>query len=296
MKTLGLGLALVFVRVATVVAAGEPLRLTLDDALALMHRQSPEVLAARLRVRAAAGDVVTARLLPNPTLSTGVGNFALGETNPKGLSPKDTVVAQVGLTEELELWGRRGARIAQATEREAQAEAERSDLERRLTFELRSRFVGVMVESERLRLARENLDHYRETVRVAACIGFIALMGQVVLNGVVLVSQINTLRSEGMAVYAAVEAGSLRRLRAVLMTALLAALGLLPAALSTEIGSETQRPLAVVVIGGLVSATVLTLLVLPVLYTMLLGRRPTTSATTTRPPKRRLYAVARGEA
>jgi cobalt-zinc-cadmium resistance protein CzcA len=105
---------------------------------------------------------------------------------------------------------------------------------------------------------------------VAACIGFIALMGQVVLNGVVLVSQINTLRSNGLGLRDAVEAGASGRLRAVLMTALLAALGLLPAALSTEIGSETQRPLAVVVIGGLVSATVLTLLVLPVLYAMVL--------------------------
>ncbi len=105
---------------------------------------------------------------------------------------------------------------------------------------------------------------------VAACIGFIALMGQVVLNGVVLVSQINTLRREGSTLGAAVEAGSIRRLRAVLMTALLAGLGLLPAALSRGIGSETQRPLAVVVIGGLVSATALTLLVLPVLCSMLL--------------------------
>jgi cobalt-zinc-cadmium resistance protein CzcA len=95
-------------------------------------------------------------------------------------------------------------------------------------------------------------------------------MGQVVLNGVVLVSQINTLRSNGLGLWDAVEAGASGRLRAVLMTALLAALGLLPAALSTEIGSETQRPLAVVVIGGLVSATVLTLLVLPVLYAMVL--------------------------
>ncbi|HXJ33347.1 MAG TPA: CusA/CzcA family heavy metal efflux RND transporter [Candidatus Eisenbacteria bacterium] len=106
---------------------------------------------------------------------------------------------------------------------------------------------------------------------VAACIGFIALMGQVVLNGVVLVSQINALRADGRGVDAAVEEGALSRLRAVLMTALLAALGLLPAALSTEIGSETQRPLAVVVIGGLISATLLTLLVLPVLYRTFLG-------------------------
>ena len=114
------------------------------------------------------------------------------------------------------------------------------------------------------------LDVVGLNLSVAACIGFIALMGQVVLNGVVLVSQINALRSSGLDLRAAVEAGASGRLRAVLMTALLAALGLLPAALSTAIGSETQRPLAVVVIGGLVSATILTLLVLPVLYTMIL--------------------------
>jgi cobalt-zinc-cadmium resistance protein CzcA len=108
---------------------------------------------------------------------------------------------------------------------------------------------------------------------VSACIGFIALMGQVVLNGVVLVSQINTRRGEGLGLRAAIEAGATGRLRAVLMTALLAALGLLPAALSTEIGSETQRPLAVVVIGGLVSATILTVLVLPVLYAIFLPER-----------------------
>jgi len=122
---------------------------------------------------------------------------------------------------------------------------------------------------------------------VAACIGFIALMGQVVLNGVVLVSQINSLRSEGLALREAVERGATGRLRAVLMTALLAALGLLPAALSTEIGSDTQRPLAVVVIGGLFSATLLTLLVVPVLYTMLFR----TDAARVAPKPRRLQAV-----
>jgi len=118
---------------------------------------------------------------------------------------------------------------------------------------------------------------------VAACIGLIALMGQVVLNGVVLVSQINALRADGLPLRAAVEAGAAGRLRAVLMTALLAALGLLPAALSTEIGSETQRPLAVVVIGGLVSATALTMLVLPVLYTLVLPAWATGTARPSRP-------------
>ena len=101
---------------------------------------------------------------------------------------------------------------------------------------------------------------------VAAAVGFIALIGQAVLNGVLVVAAIDRERHAGTRLHEACVRGCHARLRAVLMTALLAALGLLPAALSHAAGSETQRPLAVVVIGGLVSATALTLLVLPVLY------------------------------
>ncbi len=101
---------------------------------------------------------------------------------------------------------------------------------------------------------------------VSAAIGFIALFGQAVLNGVVMVSHINQLRQEGLDAYQAVFQGALSRLRTVLMTAWLAMLGLLPMALSHGIGSETQRPLALVVIGGLITATILTLYVLPALY------------------------------
>ena len=101
---------------------------------------------------------------------------------------------------------------------------------------------------------------------VSAAIGFIALFGQAVLNGVVMVAYFNQLRNAGATPEAAVIEGSLVRLRTVLMTGLLAMLGLLPMALSHGIGAETQKPLAVVVIGGLISATLLTLLVLPTLY------------------------------
>ena len=104
---------------------------------------------------------------------------------------------------------------------------------------------------------------------VSAAIGFIALFGQAVLNGVVMVSLFNELMNHGMSAEQAVNKGALLRLRTVLMTALLASLGLLPMALSTGIGAETQKPLAVVVIGGLVSATLLVLFVMPVLYVML---------------------------
>ena len=103
---------------------------------------------------------------------------------------------------------------------------------------------------------------------VSAAIGFIALFGQAVLNGVVMVSHFNELQSSGTDSYQAVFEGAQARLRTVLMTSLLAMLGLLPMALSHGIGAEVQRPLAVVIIGGLVSATGLTLIVLPALYLM----------------------------
>jgi cobalt-zinc-cadmium resistance protein CzcA len=101
---------------------------------------------------------------------------------------------------------------------------------------------------------------------VSAAIGFIALFGQAVLNGVVMVSYFNQLKQHGLDSYQVVFQGAMSRLRTVLMTAMLAMLGLLPMALSHGIGSETQRPLALVVIGGLISATLLTLFVLPTLY------------------------------
>ena len=101
---------------------------------------------------------------------------------------------------------------------------------------------------------------------VSAAIGFIALFGQAVLNGVVMVSYFNQLRQQGIETYQAVFEGAMSRLRTVLMTAWLAMLGLLPMAVSRGIGAETQRPLALVVIGGLITATILTLYVLPALY------------------------------
>src|SRR5439155_13343407 len=107
---------------------------------------------------------------------------------------------------------------------------------------------------------------------VSAAIGFIALFGQAVLNGVVMVTLFNQLRSQGASLVSAVSDGAMTRLRTVMMTALLASFGLLPMALSHGIGAETQKPLAVVVIGGLVTATLLVLFVLPVLYVVVSRR------------------------
>jgi heavy metal efflux system protein len=108
---------------------------------------------------------------------------------------------------------------------------------------------------------------------VSASIGFVALFGVAVLNGIVLVDHLNQLRKEGTPLKDAVIGGSASRLRPVLMTALVASLGFLPMAFNTGPGSEVQRPLATVVIGGLVTATLLTLLVLPTIYYWMEKRR-----------------------
>jgi cobalt-zinc-cadmium resistance protein CzcA len=104
------------------------------------------------------------------------------------------------------------------------------------------------------------------TLSVSAAVGFIALLGQAVLNGVLVVSAIRARVDKGQDLWSATIEGARERLRAVLMTALLASLGLLPAAMSHAIGSETQRPIAVVVVGGTISSALLTLIVLPVTY------------------------------
>jgi cobalt-zinc-cadmium resistance protein CzcA len=104
------------------------------------------------------------------------------------------------------------------------------------------------------------------TLSVSAAVGFIALLGQAVLNGVLVVSAIRARREKGDDLWTATIEGTRERLRAILMTALLASLGLLPAAMSHAIGSETQRPIAVVVVSGTISAALLTLIVLPVSY------------------------------
>ncbi len=105
-----------------------------------------------------------------------------------------------------------------------------------------------------------------EYLSVPASVGFIALLGIAVLNGVVLVSYFNQLQSEGMKLSEVVIQGAKRRLRPVLMTASITAFGLIPLLFATGPGSEIQRPLAIVVIGGLITATVLTLMLLPILY------------------------------
>jgi cobalt-zinc-cadmium resistance protein CzcA len=109
-------------------------------------------------------------------------------------------------------------------------------------------------------------------LNLSASIGFIALFGVAMLNGVVLVSAINHLRAAGESTYSAVIEGSRKRLRPVLMTACVASFGFIPMAISTSTGTEVQRPLASVVIGGLLSSTLLTLFLLPTMYEWVFGK------------------------
>lgn len=110
---------------------------------------------------------------------------------------------------------------------------------------------------------------------ISAGVGFIALSGVAVLNGLVMLTFIKQLMEEGRPLDDAIREGALARLRPVLMTALVASLGFVPMALNVGLGSEVQRPLATVVIGGIISSTILTLLVLPALYRMIRGREAT---------------------
>jgi len=119
------------------------------------------------------------------------------------------------------------------------------------------------------------------TLNVSSAVGFIALFGVAVQNGVIMVSALNRARDSGLSLPDAVLRGASERLRPVLITATVAALGLLPAALARGIGSDVQRPLATVVVGGLVSATLLTLVLLPVLY-LVVEHRFRTAAPQTR--------------
>jgi cobalt-zinc-cadmium resistance protein CzcA len=105
-----------------------------------------------------------------------------------------------------------------------------------------------------------------EYLSVPASVGFIALWGIAVLNGVVLVTSIRRLRDDGLDVLQAVREGCVQRFRPVMMTATVALLGLVPFLFASGPGSEVQKPLAIVVIGGLISSTLLTLVVLPALY------------------------------
>ena len=101
---------------------------------------------------------------------------------------------------------------------------------------------------------------------VPASVGFIALFGIALLNGIVLVTYLNQLRKDGLSIDEASAKGARLRLRPVLMTAMAASLGMIPLLFSSGLGSEVQRPLATVVVGGLVTSTILTLLVIPAIY------------------------------
>ena len=113
---------------------------------------------------------------------------------------------------------------------------------------------------------------------ISAAVGFISLFGVAIMDGLLMISYFNQLRFHGMTLDAAIMTGAEKRVRPVMMTAMTAILGLLPAALSTKIGAQTQRPLAIVVVGGMVTTLFLTRYLMPVLYSFYGGREPSASS------------------
>ena len=135
----------------------------------------------------------------------------------------------------------------------------------------------------------------KQYLSVPSAIGFIAVFGVAMLNGIVLVSFINDLRRQGMPVREAVRHGTALRLRPVLITASVAILGLIPMLLSTGVGAETQRPLATVVVGGLFTSTALTLLLLPLMYEWAELRKERRQSLTSRARGESQSSTPRGE-
>jgi cobalt-zinc-cadmium resistance protein CzcA len=109
---------------------------------------------------------------------------------------------------------------------------------------------------------------------ISAAVGFVSLFGVAIMEGLLMISYFNDLRAQGLPLYQAVEQGALKRARPVMITATTAILGLLPAAFSTAIGAQTQRPLAIVVVGGMMMTLFLDRYLMPVLYTFYGHREP----------------------
>jgi cobalt-zinc-cadmium resistance protein CzcA len=113
---------------------------------------------------------------------------------------------------------------------------------------------------------------------ISAAVGFVSLFGVAIMDGLLMISYFNTLRAHGAPLQQAIMEGAAKRVRPVMMTALTALLGLLPAALSTRIGSQTQKPLAIVVVGGMITTLLLTRHLMPVLYSFYGHREPPADA------------------
>jgi len=113
---------------------------------------------------------------------------------------------------------------------------------------------------------------------ISAAVGFISIFGVAIMDGLLLISYFNQMRLQGRPLYDAILQGAEKRVRPVMMTALTAIFGLLPAAVSTKIGAQTQRPLAIVVVGGMIATLFLTRYLMPVLYSFYGHREPSAAA------------------
>lgn len=238
-----------------------PLRDSLAEVLVAARETRPRLRAARLKVEReqAAASQARSALLPSPELSFGYDRVP-------GIS-RPGIGGAVSVSLPFMPWTDRRARIEETSAARGAAQADLESSERNLERgSLRQAFLIILNVPFALVGGVIALFLSGQNLSVAASVGFIALFGVAVLNGVVMVSYFNQLRREGATLEEAILKGGELRLRPVLMTALVASLGLIPLLFATGPGSEIQRPLAIVVVGGLVTSTLLTLFVLPILY------------------------------
>jgi len=230
---------------------------SLADALAAASGSSPTQQAADAGLRAAEAGRRVAALRPNPTIGADIENVGGSRAYDTIEAPKQTVTVALPV----ELGGKRSARIAVAN---AQRDRAGNVRDAALVFT----GVPLALVGGVLALLLRGMPF-----SISAAVGFIALSGIAVLNGLVMLTSVQDLVRAGRDRATAAREGALARLRPVAMTALVASLGFVPMALGHGAGAEVQKPLATVVIGGLISATMLTLFVLPTLYARFGGRK-----------------------
>src|SRR5437870_1810035 len=228
---------------------------------------NPELKFYAAEIAAAKGTLKTAGTMRNPELNTEAG-YKNTRDNFGGPSGQGATWS-VSVNQTFEYPGRIALRKAIAKGDVNLADIHHQQFRLTLAARVRTLAYSISIAQERSMVASEVAYRFQGLSDVLAQrppAGMTQLSGVAVLNGVVMISYFNQLREQGSNVRSAVVEGSLTRLRPVLMTAAVAAFGFIPMALSTSAGAEVQRPLATVVIGGIISSTFLTLVLLPVLY------------------------------
>lgn len=266
--------------------------LTYQQALAMARERAPRVAVARARIEEARGRIVGARIRfrDNPVIDVATG--------PRKLETGTVTDYEVGINQIFEAGGRRSARIDSAEASVARETAASDASIRQLVRDVAISFARALQAQTRRAVfrsaevvAKDALDVggvvalfiARESWNVSSLVGLIGLFGIAVQNSLVLITQTRTLMAEGREFKAALREASIGRVRPKLMTAATAILGLLPLLVLRLHGTEVERPLAIVMIGGLVTSTLFTLLVLPTLYLSVMTNRQAPLGASERP-------------